>query len=258
MWISDKVFRKPSKIPIGGFSRAHQDQLPRPSFACLFSNRHFTLGAFQRGVFAIFLWTKADIRRFGGKMPFAWTPWLICTLLINSCLNELSHRCIKHCTERSPFLHCWLLVQVVSVILHSCWSWLSGPHTAHLYYPPPPLSQLLLPLSVVIFILLGFTWLMTTSFSTCMCLRSCSAWWDARWSGLSKPWPPGSCMLGKGLAHFHHATLLFSTKAFTSNCSSPLPKKKAVFLPSNKSECSTWATPCSYKWQFLTINVPNA
>lgn len=44
-----------------------------------------------------------------------------------------------------------------------------------------------------------------------------------------------SCRLGKDLAHFHWATLPFSTKAFTSNCSNPLPKKRAVFLPSSKS-----------------------
>lgn len=143
-------------------------------------------------------------------------------------------------------------------------------------------------------------WLMTIH--TCMCLRSCSAWWDARWSGLSKPWPLGrtvlektleaagqwagfdegrcfwgvssvsisspsaeprrspgsvlrdppemllvaaglhssvssyrftnlrerdSCMLGEDMAHFYPATLSFSTKAFTSNCSSPLPKKSS-------------------------------
>lgn len=46
------------------------------------------------------------------------------------------------------------------------------------------------------------------------------------------------CMLGEDLAHFHHAALSFSTKVFTSSFSSPLPKKRTVFLPSNKSECS--------------------
>lgn len=39
-----------------------------------------------------------------------------------------------------------------------------------------------------------------------------------------------SCMLGEDLARFHHATSSFSTKAFTSNCSSPLPKKEQFFF----------------------------
>lgn len=36
------------------------------------------------------------------------------------------------------------------------WSWLSTLCATHPYYPPPPLSQLVLSLSAVIFILLGF------------------------------------------------------------------------------------------------------
>lgn len=49
------------KTRVGGFSRAQQHQLPGPSFVCLFSY-HILPPAFQREVFAIFLWTKVDIR----------------------------------------------------------------------------------------------------------------------------------------------------------------------------------------------------
>lgn len=36
-----------------------------------------------------------------------------------------------------------------------------------------------------------------------------------------------SCTLGEDMAHFDHATLSFFTKAVTSNCCSPLPKKSS-------------------------------
>lgn len=224
-------------------------------------------------------------------MLFAWTLWQIGTLLTSSHLN----------TRRSPgFLHCWLLVQALSSIHPAQLLELviRSVHSTSLLSPTTS-DQLILLLSTVIFILLGFIWLMTFFSSTCMCL-SCSAWWDTGWRGLSKPqslgrtaleetletvvqWAgfdegrcfwgvssfpisspsaktrrsPGSvlqdplemllvaaglqsgvssylftdlregdsCMLEEGLAHFHQTTLSFSTKAFTSSCSSPLPQK---------------------------------
>lgn len=60
--------------------------------------------------------------------------------------------------------------------------------------PSPPLSQLIFCVSAVIFILLGFVPLMALFFSTCVCLRSCSTWWDARWNGL---WPQTGESLGR-------------------------------------------------------------
>lgn len=127
-------------------------------------------------------------------MLFAWILCPICTLLTSSHFKQLSHRCVKH--WKAPSFTAgscckWFqsLCRAPGAAYHLC-----AQHTHGT--PSPPLSQLIFSVSAVIFLLLGFARLMALFFSTCVCLRTCSAWWDAWWNGL---WPQtGESLDGTG------------------------------------------------------------
>lgn len=188
------------------------------------------------------------------------------------------------------------LAQVVPVTLQSPRGCLSPLSTAHPCYPVP-LCLSYLPFSAVAFILLGFIWF-TALFSTCTCLRNCSASGtrrsgvatektefgealqaagcaEVRWfwgisvlPGLSQPsqgglqaqfcricWTSLRCRQGllcwsEGRRQLHvrevwpNSIMLHChfPQSIYQQLLQPLVKKRAVFLPSNKSECSIGTT----------------
>lgn len=149
------------------------------AFLCLLIfrfSRHFTICTFQKRVFVNFLWTKADIKQLGGKRLF--------------CLDSLAN---MHVAYKLPFEHSeqpWLpplLALGAGAFIHPAQLLemvISSVRSTSVLSPTTS-DQLILPLSAVTFILSGFICLITF-FSTCMS-SSCSAWWDTKWRGLSKP-----------------------------------------------------------------------